>query len=94
MLTKVRFPRVILTGDAEQLGPDVDRFGDELERHRMRNRIADDVTHTPPAHARHSPPSDQAASDGLVLVGEVGGRETFERHPERASLDDPSANVG
>jgi hypothetical protein len=27
------------------------------------------------------------------LVGEVGGSETFERHPERDVLDDPSAKV-
>jgi protein-disulfide isomerase len=32
-----------LIGYAEQLGLDVDRFSDELEAHRMRNRIAEDV---------------------------------------------------
>jgi 2-hydroxychromene-2-carboxylate isomerase len=32
-----------LIGYAEQLGLDVDRFSDELDTHRMRNRIAEDV---------------------------------------------------
>jgi hypothetical protein len=113
-----------LIGYAEQLGLDVDRFSDELDTHRMRNRIAEDVEwrrpqqrrwhahlfvngrrhygastsavsprrYTLPAHARRSPPSDQAASGGLVLLGEVGRSETFERHPEgdvlRRSVDD------
>jgi Na+/H+ antiporter NhaA len=32
-----------LIGYAQQLGLDVDRFSDELEAHRMRNRVAEDV---------------------------------------------------
>src|SRR4051812_5628134 len=49
--------------------------------------------YTPPAHGRRSPPSDQAASGGLVLVGEAGVREIFECGPGRDVVDAPSAKV-